>query len=295
VPQLHLRNAALEVVVLPEAGGGLAAFNWIGAGGKVPLMRELPGDLAAPDPNQLACYPLVPWSNRIGHGCFDFDGNTFRLAPNYPPEPYPIHGDAWLSGWTVLTSADDAVALGLDKTAATPFAYVAGMSYALRGNALAVELWAENRGAARMPFGLGLHPWFDRTPGVALEAPAQGMWVAGPDVLPIAHGAPPRDVNFQQLAPLPQRLVDNCFSGWGGVAQIRWDDRGVGLRIESSPAVSYYVLFCPPSKPVFCFEPVTHPIDAFNLPEPFVRAGLTVLAPGQRLAFRVTFTLLVPA
>jgi aldose 1-epimerase len=140
-----------------------------------------------------------------------------------------------------------------------------------------------------MPFGLGLHPWFERTPGVRLQAPAAGMWTAGADVLPVAHGAPPSDATFQQLTALPQRLVDNCFSGWSGVAQIRWEDRGVGLQIESSPRLPYYVLFCPPLKPVFCFEPVTHPIDAFNLPEPFAGAGLAVLAPGARLAIQVTF------
>ena len=274
MPALRLHNGGLEAVVLPETGGGLAAFNWIGAGGPVPLMRSLPAGVTTSEPNELACYPLVPWSNRIGHGRFSFEGSTFQLAPNYPPEPYPIHGDGWLSAWSVLDRAADRLALGLDKSTSSPFAYVAGISYALQADTLAVELWAENRGAARMPFGLGLHPWFDRTPGVRLQAPAEGMWVAGPDVLPVSHGVPPPDASFKQLAPLPRRLVDNCFTGWNGVAQIRWDDRGVGLQIESSPPLPYYVLYCPPLKPVFCFEPVTHPIDAFNLPEPFARAGL---------------------
>jgi aldose 1-epimerase len=293
VPALHLRKGSLEAVVLPEIGGGLAAFNWIGAGGPLPLMRSLPAGVTMPEPNGLACYPLVPWSNRIGHGRFSFEGNTFQLAPNYPPEPYPIHGDGWLSGWSVLDRAADAVLLGLDKSASSPFTYVAGLSYALQADTLSVELWAENRGAAPMPFGLGLHPWFDRTPGVRLMAPADGMWIAGPDVLPVTHGVPPPDASFQRFAPLPRRLVDNCFTGWNGVAQIRWEDRGVDLHIESSPPLPYYVLFCPPLKPVFCFEPVTHPIDAFNLPEPFARAGLAVLAFGQRLSIRVTFRALV--
>jgi aldose 1-epimerase len=294
VPALRLHNGSLEAVVLPETGGGLAAFNWIGAGGPLPLMRSLPSGVTAAEPNQLACYPLVPWSNRIGHGRFTFEGNAFALAPNHPREPHPIHGDGWLSAWSVLDRDADAVTLGLDKSASSPFTYVAGMSYALQADTLAVELWAENRGAVRMPFGLGLHPWFDRTPGVRLQAPAEGMWIAGPDVLPLAHGVPPPDASFQQFAPLPQRLVDNCFSGWSGVAQIRWEDRGVGLRIESAPPLPYYVLYCPALKAVFCFEPVTHPIDAFNLPEPFAGAGLAVLTPGQRLSIRVTFRALVP-
>jgi aldose 1-epimerase len=290
---LRLSNALLEATVLPDRGGSLAAFNWIGAGGPLPLMRPLAGDVTAPEPNQLACYPLVPWSNRIGHGRFDFEGSTFQVAPNAAREPYPIHGDGWLSPWRVAEHRTDAVALELDRTAGSPFTYVAGMAYALQASTLSIELWVENRGAGRMPFGLGLHPWFERTQGVRLQAPATGMWVAGPDVLPIGHGPPPPDASFEKAAPLPQRLIDNCFEGWSGVATIRLEDRGVGLQIESSPRLPYYVLFCPVGRPVFCFEPVTHPIDAFNLPAPFAGAGLVPLAPGERLGIRVTFTALV--
>ena len=114
---VRLSNALLEAVVLPERGGSLAAFNWIGAGGPVPLMRPLAADVTAPEPNQLACYPLVPWSNRIGHGRFDFEGKTFRVAPNTVRDPYPIHGDGWLSSWRVAEHRADLLALELDRTA----------------------------------------------------------------------------------------------------------------------------------------------------------------------------------
>lgn len=286
---LRLSNGQLEAVVLPECGGGLAAFNWIGSARALPLMRPLATETAVSDPNRLACYPLVPWSNRIGHGRFDFEGNTFRVAPNIARDPYPIHGDGWLNPWRVEEHRADLLALALDRTAGSPFAYTAGISYGLQASALAIELWVENRGVRRMPFGLGLHPWFERTPGVRLQAPASGMWVAGPDVLPVDYGPPPPDASFERAAVLPQRQIDNCFNGWNGVATIRWDDRGVGLEVESSPRLPYYVLYCPVGRPVFCFEPVTHPIDAFNLPEPFARAGLVPLGPGERMSIRVTF------
>jgi len=81
--------------VLPEAGGGSAAFDLAAGGGSVPLMRALPAGISNPDPDLLACYPLVPWSNRIGHGRFEFGGRTWQVAPNYPKEPYPSHGEGW--------------------------------------------------------------------------------------------------------------------------------------------------------------------------------------------------------
>jgi aldose 1-epimerase len=44
----------------------------------------------------LACMPLVPWSNRVSGGGFEFNGVAYPLAPNCVGEPYPIHGDGWL-------------------------------------------------------------------------------------------------------------------------------------------------------------------------------------------------------
>ena len=38
-----------------------------------------------------------------------------------------------------------------------------------------------------LPYGLGVHPWFPRTPGTRLTAPVQGVWLCGDDPLPTAH------------------------------------------------------------------------------------------------------------
>jgi aldose 1-epimerase len=288
VPAVRLRSAELEALVLPEAGGGLAAFDWIAAGRRVALMRALPAGITNPDPNLLACYPLVPWSNRIGHGRFEFGGRVYSIALNHPKQQYPIHGEGWLRPWNTIARDDMRVTLRLDRSNGFPFVYSAQLSYTLDANALAIELAVENRGGEPMLYGLGLHPWFERTPRVTLHAPAKGMWLGGPDVLPVSHDAPPADADFSQPTPLPRRLLDNCFTGWNGAAVIAWEDRGVALEITSDPRLDYYVCFCPVGKDLFCFEPVTHPIDAFNLPAPHARAGLQVLAPGAGMSMRAT-------
>ena len=136
--------------MLPETGGGLAAFNWIGAGGPLPLMRSLPAGVTTPEPNALACYPLVPWSNRIGHGRFSFEGNTFQLAPNYPPEPYPIHGDGWLSA---LERGGERGSMRLRSGSISPQAHLSrtwpGLSYALQdGHACGRAVGRESRRGA---------------------------------------------------------------------------------------------------------------------------------------------------
>ena len=284
---VRLHSAELEALVLPHAGGGLAAFDWTAGGRRLPLMRSLPAGVANPDPNLLACYPLVPWSNRIGHGCFEFGGRIYSIAPNRPQQQYPIHGEGWLRAWDTLKRDEAHVTLGLERPDGYPFAYAARLAYTLEATALSIELGVENRGTEPMPYGLGLHPWFERTPRVTLHAPARGIWLAGADVLPVSHGAPPPDADFSRPSPLPKRLLDNCFTGWSGAAVIAWEDRGMALHIETDPPLQYYVCFCPVGKDLFCFEPVTHPIDAFNLPAPHAREGLRVLAPGEGMSLQV--------
>ncbi|NYS42896.1 hypothetical protein F2S88_29045, partial [Pseudomonas syringae pv. actinidiae] len=43
-------------------------------------------------PRRLACYPLAPWSNRIGSGGFDTPDGWFALPANSANDPLPIHG-----------------------------------------------------------------------------------------------------------------------------------------------------------------------------------------------------------
>jgi aldose 1-epimerase len=51
---LQIRNDRLSLRVLPRLGGGIAAFDWVGRGAGVPLMRPwTPG--GDDDPNHLAC------------------------------------------------------------------------------------------------------------------------------------------------------------------------------------------------------------------------------------------------
>ena len=48
-----------------------------------------------------AGFPLVPYSGRIDHGRFTFQGREYRVPPNFPPEPHAIHGEGWMQAWTV--------------------------------------------------------------------------------------------------------------------------------------------------------------------------------------------------
>ncbi len=287
---IALRNAYLHAAIVPAAGGGLARLDWVANGGKLPVLRPfdvVPGD-PPPTTSQLACFALVPWSNRIGGGGFTFEGRHVALAPNRTGEPCPIHGNGWQHPWRVQNERTDAVTLVLDRQDGQPFSYRALLRYELVEAALQVTLEVTNCGQCALPFGLGLHPWLERSAGVMLRARAGGVWSRGPDALPVAHAVVPDKWDLATLRGLPIDAVDNLFTGWDGSAEVYWPETGVVLDIAAE--MDYFILYAPAGAGFFCFEPVDHAINAHNLPGGAAANGLTVLAPGQTLQRRVTFT-----
>ncbi|MES2900160.1 MAG: aldose 1-epimerase [Pseudomonadota bacterium] len=284
-----LKNAHLHAQVLPAIGGGLARLDALGGGAPRALLRgcALPAGAPDPTPSQLACFPLVPWSNRIGNGGFTFNGRRIELTPNRAGEPCPIHGEGWQQAWSVERCSATSVELLLERRGRQPFSYEARMRYKLLGTTLEVTLEVSNHGDATMPFGLGLHPWMPRTGGVLLRAAAQTCWERGADGLPAAPIAIPPEWDFSAPRRLPEGGIDNVFSGWDGEAEIIWPESGQRLLIRAD--MDYFIVYTRLGADFFCFEPVDHMINAHNLAGGPAQHGLSLLAPGQSLARTVSF------
>lgn len=288
---LHLSHAHLRARILPEAGGALAGFDYRKGASRMPLMRSFeppatPSD-QAPDPNQLACYPLLPWSNRIAHGGFEVDGHRVKLAANRDDDPYPIHGSGWQRVWQVLSHDDREARLVLDEQSADAYAYHAGLHYVLHEDALEVALEVTNAGARVLPFGLGLHPFFPRHRDTTLQAPAAQVWLNdGHSPLPTERVEVPPAWNFDHPRLLPDGL-NHGFQAWSGNAMIGWPSHRLHLQVDAD--VDAFVLYTPPGGDFFCFEPVDHAINAVHLPGGATANGMTLLAPGSGLARRFVF------
>ena len=295
VPLVHLANAQLQLDVAPTLGGGITRLDWLGDGAPQPVLRRCMSPCAGTDPNQLACYPLLPYSNRIGDGRFSFASRVIDVPCNRADEPLPIHGDGWLAPWRVLepdepdcVCALPTLRLALDRRNGRPYAFRAWQTYTLDGATLAVTLEIENAGAEALPFGLGIHPFMPRDAHTELSAAAGGVWLSGDDYLPVRHVPTPATWQFGVVYPLPPTLVNHAFTGWGGRATVAWPQRRLSLSLEAD--TDYYILYTPPDEDFFCFEPVDHPINAVNLPGGAASHGMTVLAPGERLARHFSFT-----
>ena len=85
---LTLESGSARLVVAPEKGGRIVAFNVDGL--------EL---LVTPDvdDHNFGCFPMVPWAGRVRHGSFDFEGQRHQLPLNNPP--HAIHGTARDHPW----------------------------------------------------------------------------------------------------------------------------------------------------------------------------------------------------
>jgi aldose 1-epimerase len=240
-----------------------------------------------PDPNQLACYPLLPWSNRISEGGFHAGGHRIDLSANRHDDPYPIHGSGWQRLWRVLSHNDHEARLTLDEYSADAYAYQASLDYLLLEDALEITLQVTNTGPRTLPFGLGLHPFFPRHGEATLRAPAAQVWLNdGHSPLPVKRVDVPLAWNFNHARTLPDGL-NHGFQGWSGDAEIEWPASGLRLQVETD--VDTFVLYTPAGEDFFCFEPVDHAINAVHLPGGAAANGMTLLAPQSSLARRFVF------
>ena len=271
---LTLEDGLTRLTLAPHIGGSIASWQVIAS--DQPLLRASTAQaLSSGLANQLACYPLVPWSNRIGGGGIGGPDHWFELEPNNPAVALPIHGSAWQQAWDVVEHTAQYACLQLDSR--LPFAYHAQLRYTLQGGQLSIELCVTHQDEHAAWHGLGLHPYLPRTAHTHLQAKTSHVWLCDGLGLPTERVRLPVDWDFNQLIALPHRRLDNCFTDWDGRALISQPDLGYALECRASNS-PYCLVYCPPDEDFFCFEPVSHPVNAHHLPG---HPGLQLLHKGQ--------------
>ena len=288
---ITLSDGVAEAAVAPDLGGGLASYDLVTADRRTALFRPC-RDLSCAGPFDLANNLLVPWSNRISGGGFHFGGRFYPLKPNLPGEPCPIHGNGFSSPWSVESAAAERVELSLTSNGPGPFCYEARATYSLDAGALNMWLWLRNVGTEALPFGLGFHPWLVRTPQTLLLAKARRVTLENSDHLPVGQASVSSRPEWDFASPreLPAAWINNAFLGWDARATVLWSERGLALEIVADPPLSTYILYSPGgNSDFFCFEPVSHLIDAHNLPGGASASGLRILAPQEAMSVTCEF------
>ena len=272
------------VELRPAIGGSIARYTIDFGGRPVDLLR--PTDPAATQVLDFACFPLVPYSSRIREGRFRFEGRDIRLPLNFGDHPHSIHGHGWQSAWTVAGRETTSATLDYHHAAdAWPWAYSARQRITLDEYGLLIELSLTNLSDARMPAGLGLHPYFPRARAARLAANVTSVWRMDHEVMPIERVALPPDLPLPPGVSLADVVLDNGFEGWDGRAEIAWPTSGIGLDVTASSDLTRLVIYAPAGQDFFCVEPVSHMTDAFSRADKGdTDTGMRVLAPYETFA-----------
>lgn len=268
---IAIKSSQIRLHLRPDLGACIEGM-WLG---ELPVLRSsAAGSLT--NVRLSACYPLIPFSNRVAHAQLVWNGTSHPLVKNIAGEEHSIHGVGWQRAWEVLELTENFCMLSLEHAAdkSWPFAFDASQTFRLQANVLEMTMSITNQSPHAAPVGLGWHPYFIKRAQSHLSFEAKGIWQMGSDKLP---------TDLQSSGGLNQvcdsLAVDNCFEGWNGKTLLR--DEVMHVEIESD--MRRLVVFTAPEKNFIAIEPVSHTnnaMNAGNLKESAER-GVVTLAPGQ--------------
>jgi aldose 1-epimerase len=287
--RIGLQAARWHAVIDAQLGGALLELSH---GGEPVLRPATQNGLRRAGVRASACYPLVPFANRIGYGRLTVAGREYVLRANFPPEPHAVHGIGWQRPWTFIgqdrASAELLLRYGGDSPREWPFAFDARQRFELSPSGLKISISVVNRDRQIWPAGIGLHPYFPARSGQTLQFEADGAWQNGPDQLPLQRVAG-LEWNFRKPRRVAGLDLDHDFHRWRGWVRIDGGSAGT-VRIAASEVFQVLRVFTPAGRGFIAVEPVSHAADAVNRAAEDT-AGYTLLAPGEALCGRVSIEL----
>lgn len=268
-PTLHA--GSLRLSLRPDLGGVIAGL-WLD---DLPVLRSEPPE-ALSGARGAACFPLVPYSNRLGYRRFQWKGRHYETLANVDDEPHSLHGVGWRRAWQTVSASDDRAVLELTNPGDGdwPFGFHVEQVFELTPSSLRITMTATNIDSRSAPMGLGWHPYFPKRQRSRLHVEVAGRWESDAQKLPVR--CLPQPGIDADLAVLD---FDNCFEGWRGEARLR--DERLSLRLSSS--LDRAVVYTPRDRPYFCVEPVSHVNNAVHMAEPATH-GLRTLEPTQSMS-----------
>jgi aldose 1-epimerase len=275
---LVLERQASRLVLDPGRGGAIRTFSWRSAD----VFRPTPAGAGA-DPFDTACFPMVPYVNRVAQGRFEFGAHEVRLERNWSEDPHPLHGQGWRRPWSVVSATATRATLRFEGGADEwPWRYRSEQHVELQPEGLSIELSLENLSDQTMPFMLGLHPYFPQRAQARMEAQLPRVWLTDNEALPQQEVSTPAAWSFIPARPVQTVPLDHGFTRWNGSATLRWPTRTVSIVATGCDCLHVYV----PgggARDFFCVEPQNAAPGALG------RGTALQLAPAERTAIRVQF------
>ena len=269
-----IEHGDYRLVCDPGNGGTISSLAWRGKHLLRPVHKREVSPLGT------ACFPLVPFSNRIA-GPLPTEGGEIDLLQEMAGEPLAIHGLGWTRAWNVVQSSSNAVTLEFAYDGPHwPSAFRSRQLIELGDAGLSITLDVTNTGTDVLPVGLGLHPYFPKG-DCRLSIAAGSLWHKDARGLPLEmdaeHPLSPATVTMTDIS------LDHSFSGWDGEAEMVWPSQELRVILSASKELRELVVYSP-QEDLFCIEPVSHLTNAAVAHQPELQAGWRQLAPGDTFA-----------
>lgn len=293
--EIYILSQGTETIaeVAPGLGFNCFTFN----DGPHQVFQNVPFETFLKKPTNYGLPILFPYPNRIRDGAFTFQGRSFKVNPNR-------HGYVRDRPWNVLDAgaSSEGAFVTADFDAADypeaileqfPFPFRIEVTYRLSDRAIQMNLRVDNLGESPLPWGFGIHPYFNRTPSTTIQVPARNRFELV-DALPTGEILDlPDELDLTTERPIEGLTLDDIYTDViadpDGLVRCRLGEPSTGhATVIEFDAATYphIVVFTPPDdRPAVCIEPYTCPTDAFNLQAQGLDANINPLRPGGEVAF----------
>jgi aldose 1-epimerase len=230
----------------------------------------------------------MPYSGPIFGDGFEFAGTFHPLQRNIPEEPTPTHGEGWIRPWSIVEETSRCAILAIDyapRSNSFPFAWRGRVTFELDARGLSIALDLTCRDYRPMPAGIGFHPYFPKPAGTCLRFDSTGVWPPdAPETVARSCGPLAPGLDFRDGPDVSEMVLDRCFEGWDGRADIIWPD-GAGATITAEGALTKLQTYDAWDYPYICIEPVSNANDGFNRAARNVPChGVVILEPGRTVS-----------
>jgi len=279
---IKLTTDRLKLHLIPELGGRInkLVFN------EFHILR--PFQIQSIKPLQSykgGNFCLVPFSNRIKNSKFNFNQLELKLAKNDPPNA--IHGHAYLGKWNILKKTESSAVIVYKHLAnkfGWPWSYETFQTITLDGNNIVFELDILNTSNNPMPFGFGIHPYFNFDDKVKLKFYAEREWLGSPEEFPIKTKTVENNFDYKKGSELWKKQKTICYENFKEEIEIFWVSNRKKVKIKTDKIFKHLIIHVPEHARYFCVEPVSHPTDGFNLAyKKIENINYNILMPNQKI------------
>jgi aldose 1-epimerase len=263
---IALSSGCLTVGVDPEWGASLTRFDLKIGNTRFELLRR--AIATTPDvPRALGAssFPMIPYAGRLREGRFEFEGRSIIYPLNGLPERHSSHGDGFTRPWGLTTLERHRAVLELLPAAFAPVQYDCTQSIEVSEDRLDITFSIRNRESYRIPIGVGLHPYFAHRRAAILRAHLPVQWHWDAELMPTYASPNARSAEFERGIAAADLPVAAQYCAWDGRAQVDWPTERVQVKLLTRPALEHVVVWAPTGEDFFCFEPINHATDSFNL------------------------------